>query len=277
MGDALWAEPVIRQLARHYKSFIVYTKFPELFENFPFAKVQFKKDLSVFSRIIILLEKKLGIHFLTINLDNAYEKRPNMHFLHAYQIEAGLPLTNEYPKLYLTEEEKKFSPVPGKFVLLHVESLAKKKFRQVFGVDWNKIIRFFNSQGYQVVQLGIAPEKLENTISLNTSLRELITLCYHASYFVGIDSGPSHITASLGIPSIIFFGAINPINRHFPEMFKGILLKKPCEYDNDQATALKESCTVCHHSTDPNIAVCSLYSTEDILLKAQQLMKEYVV
>jgi ADP-heptose:LPS heptosyltransferase len=277
MGDALWAEPVIREFAQQHKSFIVYTKFPELFENFPFTNVQFKKELSIFSRITILMEKKLRIHFLTINLDNAYEKRPDIHFLHAYQIEAGVPLTNEYPKLYLTEKEKRVSPVSGKFVLLHFESLAKKKFRQVFGVDWNQIVAFFNAQGYKVIQIGLAPEKIDKVITLKTSLRELISLCYHASYFIGIDSGPSHIAASLGIPSIVFFGAINPLNRHFPEMFKGIILKKPCEYDNDQKTALKESCVTCYRSTDPGIAVCSLYSTEEIVLKIQQLMKEYAV
>lgn len=277
MGDALWVEPIIREFAKRKRNFIVYTKFPELFENFPFPNVIFKKQLSVFSRIIIQVEKMSGLHFFTLNLDNAYEKRPNMHFLHAYQTEASLPLANEYPKLYLSEDEKNISPLNYKFVVLHLESLAKKSFRKIFGVNWNDIVQFFNDRGYQVIQIGITPEILDNTIILKTSIREMIALCYHASYFIGIDSGPSHIAASLGTPSLIFFGAINPLNRHFPESFKGILLKKPCEYDNDQKTALKESCVDCYRSKDPNIAICSSYSTEEILLQIRQLMKKYVV
>jgi ADP-heptose:LPS heptosyltransferase len=276
MGDALWIEPIIRKMAVK-KSFIVYTKFPELFENFPFSNVCFKRDLNIRSRIIIQFEKLLGIRLFTINLDNAYEKRPDMHFLHAYQIEAGLSLTDEYPRLYLTDAEKKASPINGKFIVLHLESLAKKSFRKLVGVDWNEIVHFLNKQGYQVVQIGLCPEMVNSTINLKTSLREMISLCYHASYFIGIDSGPSHIAASLGTPSLIFFGAINPLNRHFPHLFKGILSKKPCEYDNDQATALKESCVACNLSSDPQIAVCSLYSTEDILLKIRELMNDYAV
>lgn len=276
MGDVLWIEPIIRKVAEK-KSFIVYTKFPELFENFPFAHIHFKRSLSIFSRIIIQIEKFLGIHLFTLNLDNAYEKKPDMHFLHAYQIEAGLSLTNEYPKLYLTDEERNASPINGKFIVLHLESLAKKSFRKLYGVDWNEVVHILNKQGYQVVQIGLWPEMIENTINLKTSLREMISLCYHASYFIGIDSGPSHIAASLGTPSLIFFGAINPLNRHFPHLFKGILLKKPCEYDNDQATALKESCVACKLSSDPQIAICSLYSTENILLKIRELMNDYAV
>jgi len=116
---------------------------------------------------------------------------------------------------------------------------------------------------------------IENTIHIKTSIRELIALCYHASYFIGIDSGPSHIAASLQIPSLIFFGAINPFNRHFPELFRGILLKQPCEYDDDQTAALDKRCISCKRSNDPNTALCCVYSTEEVLSKIQQLITAY--
>lgn len=274
LGDVLWAEPVIRQLAQKY-SFIVYTKYPELFENFPFRNVRFQKEVSASGKSIIQAEKILNIQFFSINLDDAYEKMPDKHFLHAYQLKAAVPITYEYPKLYLSNAEKKFRLVDGKYVLLHIESKSDKKFRQVFGVDWNKIVEYFNCIGFKVVQIGVHPLAIENAIHIKTSIRELISLCYHASYFVGIDSGPSHIASSLQIPSLIFFGAINPVNRHFPELFKGILLKQPCEYDNDQAKVLSKSCVTCKRSNDPEIALCCIYSTENILSKIQQLITTY--
>ena len=274
LGDVLWIEPVIRQLAEK-NSFTVYTKYPELFQNYPFPNVTFKKDVSIAGKTLIRIENSTRLQLFTVNLDNAYEKQPDIHFLHAYQLKAGLPIKNEYPRLYLSKDERNSNLVQGKYVLLHIESKSDKTFRQVYGVDWSQIVNHFICQGFKVVQIGLQPLDIENTIHIKTSIRELIALSYHASYFIGIDSGPSHIAASLQIPSLIFFGAINPLNRHFTELFKGLLMKKPCEYDDKQSAILNGTCVDCKKSDDPNIALCCVYSTEEVLSKIQQLMTTY--
>ena len=271
LGDVLWTEPVIRALASRYRKLVVYTKYPELFEHYPAANVQFKKELSFIERAIIVLEKKLGLHLLTLNLDDAYEKRPDMHFLHAYQQEAALPLTTEYPRLHLSPAEKELLLVKGPYAILHLESFSDKKFRQIYGVDWTAVVASLNAQGLQVVLMGTNPGDIGGTIRVKTTIREMISLICHARFFVGIDSGPSHIAASLQIPSLIFFGAIKPEYRHFPALFKGILAKKDCEYDDQQALVLSAACLDCRRSPDPAVALCSLYSTDDVLSKISQL------
>lgn len=275
LGDVLWIEPVVRQLAKRNKRIVVYTKFPELFQNFPFSYVRFQTEISLVGKVMVRLDKKIGTRFFSINLDDAYERRPNVHFLHAYQRAARLPETTEYPRIYLSQQEKNQKLVEGRYVLLHVESFSEKKFRQIFGVNWREVIAFFKQQGYQVIQVGVSAETLPGATVIKTTLRELIVLCSKASCFIGIDSGPSHIAASFGVPSIIFFGAVNPLNRHFLQLFRGILLKQPCEYDADQATVLKEKCLLCHRSADEQIALCSTYSTEAVLSAARQLMQDY--
>ena len=273
LGDVLWIEPVIRQLAAHGKPLTVYTKYPELFDNFPDKQVHFKKDLPVTAKMLIWLEKKLRLRRLTVNLDDAYEKRPDMHFLHAYQTEADLPLTMEYPRLYLSLQEKNDRRIPEKYVVLHLESFSDKKFRQVYGVNWEQVVAALHEQGYKVVQVGMQSNEIPGTVRVATTLREMISLLHHAAYFIGIDSGPSHIAASLAVPALVFFGAINPHHRHFSSLFRGILAKQPCEYDLEQYRVINEKCLHCNRAAGRDLAVCSLYSTDDVLSKISQLMK----
>lgn len=275
LGDVLWIEPVIRQLLHKYKRVIVYTKYPVLFDNYPFNKVQCKSKLKFWEKLIIKTEELLNFNKLSINLDNSYETKNNIHILNAYQSKACLPLTEEYPCLYLSEEEKERQFFPDKYVVLHLESLSDKKFRHVFGVNWNEIVDFFKKRGFGVIQTGIQPIELPGSIYIKTSIRELISLLNKASFFIGIDSGPSHLAASLKIPSMIFFGAVNPELRHFKKLFNGILMKKNCEYDNQQDIILKEDCKLCHWSENPEIPICCLYSTKEVVLKIQHLLEKY--
>lgn len=273
LGDVLWIEPIVREMAKKYKRIVVHTKFNALFENFPYKNVQFKHQLSFWEKCIVVIEKKLRISVLTLNLDNAYEERPYLHFLNAYQKRASLPLTQEYPKLYFSSIEEETVLVKGKYAVLHLESFAPKPFRQISGVNWNEIIRYLCKQDIKVVQIGTKIIPFENTINFQTSIRDLICLINHCELFIGLDSGPSHIASSLGKPSMIFFGAVNPDTRHFRSLFKGLLIKQPCEYDNYYEKVIGPENLPCTKSNDSTIAACCNYSTDYVLLQLNELMK----
>lgn len=274
LGDVLWIEPVIRALSKKYKQLIVHTKYNELFENYPISNVSFKNELSFLEKIIIRLEEKSRINFFTLSLENAYEKLPNLHFLHAYQQKASLPITDEYPKIFLSDKEKDDKIIDEKYVVLHLESFSEKKYRQIYGVDWPQVVTYLNNKGFKVVQIGVNTSNIEGTMVLKTTLRQLLSLIYNSNYFIGLDSGPSHIAASLGIPSLIFFGAINPLLRHFPDFFNGILIKQHCEYDG---YAVKDReilpCTLADESGNPK---CCTYTTKNIISKIEELLKKNV-
>jgi ADP-heptose:LPS heptosyltransferase len=274
LGDVLWIEPVIRAIAKKYETVIVHTKFNALFNNFPLKNVIFKDHLSFLEKVLIRIEQIFGIKLFTINLDNSYENDPSIHFLNAYQKIAKVPLTQEYPMLYLTKQETENRIIPERYVILHIESFSNKVFRHIFGIDWQQVVAYLNDQGFHVIQIGVNVQPLKKVKNLKTTIREMISLIYHAEYFIGIDSGPSHIATSLGKRSMIFFGAINPETRHFSKFFNGLFLKQPCEYDGDYKRIFSYEPVNCARSVDPSVAQCCVYRTDHFITKVKELISQ---
>jgi ADP-heptose:LPS heptosyltransferase len=276
LGDVLWIEPVIRQLAARYKKVIVHTKYNELFDNYPLHNVHFKEELNLFEKMLSRLGSLIKSPFLFINLDNAYEQHPKMHFLNAYQQKAGLPLTEEYPRIYFSAAEKEQVHIPAeKYVTLHIESFSTRNYRNVYGINWDEIVQYLGEKGYAVIQVGKNPDAIKGTRHVSTSIRDMMVLIKKSAFFIGIDSGPSHIAASLGVPAILFFGSINPQYRHFKSLFKGYILQQPCEFANCYHEQ-PGSEPVCRLVGDAGIPKCSLHTTAYLKNHIDLIVKEIV-
>lgn len=277
LGDVLWIEPVIRALAARNKKVIVYTTVNELFANYPLSNVVFRNKLNIFEKACRAIEFFCKTAFFFIDLDNAYEEKPKEHFLHAYEEKAGLPLTREYPSLYLNIEEEKRPSLPeGKYAVLHLESMTAKNYRKVYGVDWEKVAGHIRQKGLTLYQVGNNPPPIPGVTHIKTSIREMIRLIRHSSFFIGLDSGPSHIAASLGIPSLIFFGAVKPELRHFPELFKGHFLQQYCEfagcYHDITNSRYGPDCKLVGNEGIPK---CSLHTSGYVTEHIDRLITEY--
>lgn len=256
----LWIEPVIRALAARHRKMTVVTCYNELFDNYPLANVRFRQRLTWLEKIWI----RLGGGIV---LDGAYEKAPHQHFLNAYQKAAGMPVSQEYPRLYLSPAEKAMDfGITGPLAVLHLESFTDKNYRRVFGVDWAAIASSLSGQGFTVVQLGKQPAPIAGVRHLATPrTRDMIALLSKASLFLGLDSGPSHIASALGVPSVLFFGAVNPKYRHFTDILKGVILQGPCPFAgcyHDAADPEKLVCRVVGSAGEPP---CSVHSTAAVL------------
>jgi ADP-heptose:LPS heptosyltransferase len=277
LGDVLWIEPVIRALAARYRKVTVITRYNDLFQNYPLFNVRFRSSLSFPERVLLRLERVLGTRLCSIDLDGAYEHSPHHHFLEAYQEKAGLPIMKEYPRLYFSDAEKNAAVgIERPFVVLHLESLTDKNYRKVYGIDWPVIVNRLRAEGYHVVQLGQHPEPLADVEHRNTTLREMMVLLSKASFFIGLDSGPSHIAAALGIPSILFFGAVNPSYRHFFGLLKGLILQGPCPYAGCFHEAPDPEKMICRLVGSEGIPVCSEHTTGGVLNAIDRLKKTYV-
>jgi len=271
MGDVLWMEPLIRQLAATHTNVIVSTKNKDLFAHYPLPNVRFADKLNFLEKLLFRLRAPRFI-----NLEGAYEKRPRMHLLHAYQEEAGLPLTNEYPRLYLSEAEKKMYAAETPYVVLSLDSASSRNYRKVYGVDWAQVVTFLQSRGIRVIYAGIKAPGIPGVIHYKTSVRELVALIYNCALFIGVDSAPSHIAASLHKPSLLFFGAVNPDFRHFRDIFNGIIMQQPCEYAgcyHESANTIDG--TVCRLVGDEGIPKCSVHSTAEVIVNIQKLLSSY--
>ncbi|MDR3715333.1 MAG: glycosyltransferase family 9 protein [Puia sp.] len=280
LGDVLWVEPVIKQFAERYSRVIVYTKYPELFLHYPLPNVVFRNSLNLLEKIAWKLSVFFSISYFFVDLERAYEKKPTIHLLSANQQKAGLPGTTEYPRIHLSPQESAFRP-GGKdespYVILHLESFSDKNYRKVYGVDWDIVAHYLNDLGFTVYQLGKQPQKIAGTQSLKTDIRQMISVIHGASFFIGLDSGPSHIAASLGIPSLIFFGAVNPELRHFRQLFKGRFLQQPCEFAGCYHRSPDGHEVSCRLVGDLGIPKCSLHTTEYVLNNIDLLITDYKI
>lgn len=276
LGDVLWIEPVIEAMAKKHKKLIVFTTFNVLFQHYPHKNVVFKNKLTFFEKVFARLEYYLNTSILFVNLDNSYEQTPQMHVLHAYQQKAGLPLVNQYPKLFLSDNDKRTPFINSpKYAVLHIESFSDRNYRKVYGINWGEIVAHLTSKGFEVIQIGKAPEVIEGSRTVKTSIGEMINVIYHARLFIGIDSGPSHIAASLQVPSLIFFGAINPEYRHFTELFRGFFLQQYCEFAGCYHLSAHTTDPDCKLVPNNEIPKCSLHSNKYVLEKIDLLFKTF--
>lgn len=273
LGDVLWIEPVIKELAKTCRLLIVHTKYNELFNNYPLPNVRFKLKLNFFEKMLIALSGVWPASRIVVDLEGAYERYPNQHFLHAYQKRAGVKIMDQYPELFLSElERNRFrNGINGKkFIVIHPENSQLVNYRKVHGVSWADLVRSFNSEGYSVVCLGDKLSKVVGAIYLETTLRQLISLLAQAQLFIGIDSGPSHIAAALKIPSILLFGAVNPYYRHFNGLFKGIILKNKCCFDGENhgfASSQNSQCAI-----NPEMPPCTIFNNQELFVAVQKLV-----
>lgn len=146
------------------------------------------------------------------NLDMSYESKPDVLRLKTYYEFCGVhdgELKN--PKLSLSfalDQKTKLFP---KYCIIHLEN-KEQKARNVRGVDWNWVVAELKMKGYFVVQVGMDESVTINGATKIKTLSENF-LCYvigGADLFIGIDSGPAHIASGFDVPSIIFFGNVNP-------------------------------------------------------------------
>ena len=106
--------------------------------------------------------------------------------------------------------------VEGAYAVFHLVPGHKTKVWDY--KDFIEVLSYVtNTKGIQCVIVG-SLEDAQNKISTNenicnllgkTNLEELAAILSGAEFFVGADSGPAHIAACTGIPTIILFSGVN--------------------------------------------------------------------
>jgi ADP-heptose:LPS heptosyltransferase len=100
-------------------------------------------------------------------------------------------------------------------------------------------------------------------------------LINHCRLFIGLDSGPSHIAASLGKPSLIFFSSVNPAFRHFAENFHGVFLQQPCEFAGCYHEVTGGKGQPCRFVGDAGIPPCTVHTAESVINAIATFLEEY--
>ncbi len=114
---------------------------------------------------------------------------------------------------------------------------------------WRKLVARFLEAGWRVVVVG-GPEDvgLAQALADHPNLRdwtglmvitETSALLERADLFVGSDSGPAHLAACAGVPSVILFSGTNRVRQWRPWSRRALVLRR------------NVSCRPCHHKTCP--------------------------
>jgi hypothetical protein len=266
LGDVLWIEPVIRRLALEYRFVVVNTLYAGFFKNYPLKNVYFRGKRSLFLKFLRILSNLVfrGAGFL--DLDYVYEKSPKMHFLRAYFIAAGYPdAPLVYPKIYPSALNR--SRQRKKNVVLHLSShSSQKNYRTIDGVDWVRIRNYFESRNFYVI--GISDDLTQKHFyseQISPSIQELISIIDNCDLFIGLDSGPSHIAASLKKTAILFFGSVDPTYRHLMHEFNGKILQKACPHAGCFHNYSSEAERKCQLVDDSVVAPCCRFTTDELL------------
>lgn len=201
IGDVILSTGVVRELKRRYgesANIDVATDCFEVYRNNPHI------------RNVIAVNKSTDIsqYDMYINLDDAYEKNPDLNYAENYFYRAFADRTkNMSPELFPTDDDKKLvdadiADLDSKFIVVHMRNWhwAAKNI----SIDiWLDVFAHLFEQTTDVKVVCVGGETdhaLEHPLFFDARNRynsqQMKYLCDHARCFVGIDSGPFHCAAA---------------------------------------------------------------------------------
>ncbi len=258
MGDVIACEPVLYYFFKKGHRVILDT-LPQ-FENL-FVQHYFKVHR------VSEVDRRLFSQAKIYNLDMAYEVRPKQLHLVSYFEFCGI---KDY-KLRNPKLEMNFDPrvdrLFQKYVVIH-NDIRPQASRNIESVDWEQVVGKLHSLGYFVIQIGVGEHKhIPGTVFMRTpSAPMLLWVVGGADFFIGIDSGPSHVAIATGVQAIVFYGSVNP-EYLIPDMSavipitnhgRGVCDKPFCWHETVGCEGTK--CYI-----DDEQPPCNKYHTEDVL------------
>ena len=264
MGDVIRLEPVMRYF--YDNGYMVVLQTTNSFYNlFLYHHYKIHNINNIDGRIL-----KYAKFF---DLDMSYENNPKVPHLISYFEACGIS-KDEY-KNYLVKQKlslgfqiNQYTKLFKKYAVLHIDD-RNQPGRNIYGVDWDLVSYELKHNGYDVIQLGFQDKCINGAIHMKTINENMLSYVIASSdIFIGIDSGLSHIAAGFNIPSMIFFGAVDPDIIHVD--FENIVIMT----NHDEKNPICEN-PYCWHSVvgcsgvpcyiDENNPPCSKYSTNQIL------------
>ena len=173
---------------------------------------------------------KAGQLFYDLNL--SYEYRPYSNLLECYADSVGVKVAD--CKLFLYDDPGNLS-LPSDSIVLHCDK-TDWVGRNWFIEGFQKIATSLSKLNYNVVLIGKSDFEFKDVIDLRnkTNIHQTAYVIKRSKLFFGIDSFPFHVAQTFNIPSVVFFGSIDPKTRIISDNVSPV-------------TAIGLNCLGCHH------------------------------
>lgn len=267
MGDIIIMEPLMAYFYNKGRRVILncLPHYFNLFQNHPYPveHVAFlKEDFSTWE---------------TINLDMAYENKPQQLALKSYFETAGVTdYTLRNPKLNFAHDQK-LRLFTDPYIILHIDDTAMAH-RNIHGVDWKEVVGWIELYTkYKVFQIGQCNNG-KAALHINSTTENLLGFVMaDASYFIGIDSGPSQVAMACGIESVVFFGSVYSVYRYHDDSIDN---KKQLHWLSKLCPLMKDGCyhsVISETGIDCEINIkqppCITWTTEEVIGELKRIIK----
>lgn len=215
MGDVILTTPIIERLSQQYDIINFQTRSPQVLENNPHIDMVYGgSSLCEFSGYDKIFE-----------LDLAYEKRPKMHIIDAYSMEAfGDTETSHICKLYEDKYPKE------DYIVFHMAQSWEN--RTWHYESWVKLWQLLTIDGHQIKLVGAGDDfnfgPSENNLVGKQTFWELVSTIQRAKLFVGMDSGPLHIAQAVSTDSVGIFTCAVAVHRAHSHLTDNVAPKIDC-------------------------------------------------
>ena len=234
LGDVILTTPILRRLRRENPDacISIYTAYPDVFRNNPHVGGTPVADEP--PRIV--------------NLDLAYERRPHIHIVEAYMLEAfgdaGDPqdrLPEVFPRATIA--------LPPRTIAVHA-AMAGWRNRTLPRQMWHDLIEWLvMAMDYRVILVGTVKDAVSDaTLHIGgwkavspvtqfhiNDLFAQAAVIKSCAAFIGSDSGLLHLATAVGTPAVGLFTSVDPA------------LRMPLNASNCRAVAADIPCAGCHH------------------------------
>ncbi len=178
---------------------------------------------------------------LQIDVENYYAKN---NLLQIFSKFADLELAHEQPNLYVKDKPVQL-PFKEEYWIIHTKS--NQVIREWKDEKWKQLIeKIIEKFSVHIIEIGMKDGIQVNHPKFHSmvgklSLLETIHVIKKGKFFIGIDSGPSHIGNACQIPAVLIFGKYENFTSYMP--FSGAYQEGKIAklYFNNSQTAAEHS------------------------------------